>query len=204
MIEIREAQRDFIYVGAGGSYTVDGLEYQARITDAIGEVQDAIGGLGTAEITLTNGAGEYILLTEASGRVEVYIADTKYYTLGAAFFTALPIQSATTASSANVHCDGSGVIRRSTSRRSGKAEIEDYPAGAAASLRARTFKSLADGDDPDQVHLGLVAEEVHEAEPLLVTYDKHGDPDAVAYDRLAVVLLAEVQRLQARVAALES
>lgn len=51
--------------------------------------------------------------------------------------------------------------------------------------------------------LGLGAEEVAEIEPLLVTYNDHGQVEGVKYDRIGVVLLNAVQEQQAYIERLE-
>ena len=52
-------------------------------------------------------------------------------------------------------------------------------------------------------HYGLIAEEVHETFPELVVYDQEGRPDSVKYHELPALLLAEIQRLNERIIALE-
>jgi hypothetical protein len=46
---------------------------------------------------------------------------------------------------------------------------------------------------------GLIAQEVEQILPKLVTYDENGEADAVAYDRVAVLLLEEVKTLKGQV-----
>ncbi|HOW35345.1 MAG TPA: tail fiber domain-containing protein [Candidatus Omnitrophota bacterium] len=50
---------------------------------------------------------------------------------------------------------------------------------------------------------GLIAEEVDEVLPSLVAYDAQGRPDSVAYDKLPVLLLVEMQKLRAENRALQ-
>ena len=47
--------------------------------------------------------------------------------------------------------------------------------------------------------LGLGAEDVAAAEPLLVTYNENGEVEGVKYDRVAVVLLNAVKEQQAQI-----
>ena len=51
---------------------------------------------------------------------------------------------------------------------------------------------------------GLIAEEVHAILPELVTYNTSSQPDSVRYKYLAVLLLAELKKLAARVTVLEA
>jgi hypothetical protein len=60
-------------------------------------------------------------------------------------------------------------------------------------------------DEQKVAQLGLIAEEVHESGAKeLVSYDEQGEPNALHYDKLIVPLIATVQRLMARVEALEA
>jgi hypothetical protein len=67
-------------------------------------------------------------------------------------------------------------------------------------LRPVSFRWRAD----DQADFGLVAEEVAEVEPLLVTHNGRGDVEGVKYDRVAVVLVNAVKEQQAQIAALQA
>ena len=62
-------------------------------------------------------------------------------------------------------------------------------------LRPVTFRFKPEvGRDIDVLHYGLIAEEVAEVFPTLVTYDEEGLPYTVRYDLLTPLLLNEVQR----------
>ena len=50
---------------------------------------------------------------------------------------------------------------------------------------------------------GLIAEEVHEIFPELVTYEQNNTPATVRYDMIGVLLLEEVKKLKARIEVLE-
>lgn len=63
----------------------------------------------------------------------------------------------------------------------------------------------------EQEDIGLIAEDVEQAIPDLVIYDKDGKPDAVKYDRVAIYLLElvraqqeEIKTLKAKVEQLEA
>jgi len=75
-----------------------------------------------------------------------------------------------------------------------KQNIHAFASGLALidRLRPVTFNWKAN-NEPD---LGLVAEEVAKAEPLLVTRNDKGEIEGVKYDRVAVVLLNAVQEQQ--------
>lgn len=86
-----------------------------------------------------------------------------------------------------------------------KAEIEDAPADLRVlDLKPRTWRSLADGDDPDRRFYGLVAEEVAEAGlPQLVYDDVDGRPAGVAYDMVGLTLVPIVRDLVQQIADLK-
>lgn len=62
-----------------------------------------------------------------------------------------------------------------------------------------TYKS----DKTDSVNYGLIAEDVEDVMPELVSYDLEGLPSSVKYQDLPVLLLAELKRLSKRVEDLE-
>jgi len=101
--------------------------------------------------------------------------------------------------------DSAGQLGTVSSSARTKFDIQDLPleiTGAVARLRPVSFRykqAFADGSTP--VQYGLIAEEVERVLPELVAYDEHGAPSTVKYHVLPALLLAEVQRLQAALAA---
>lgn len=87
-----------------------------------------------------------------------------------------------------------------------KADLEDIPVETArdiiAKLKPFTYRSLGPMDD-DKRFIGLGAEDLHEIEPLLVTYGKDDEPLSVMYDRLPVIEAIVIQDLMKRVDKLE-
>jgi len=59
-------------------------------------------------------------------------------------------------------------------------------------LTPRSFDWKRDGLSD----FGLIAEEVHEVMPEMVIYNKDGNPEAVKYDRLSVLLLMELHKIK--------
>ena len=86
-----------------------------------------------------------------------------------------------------------------------KADLEEAPGDTRIlDLKLRTWRSLADGDDPDRRFYGLVAEEVREAGLEALVYDDvDGRPSGVAYDMVGVHLLPIVRQLTDRITELE-
>jgi hypothetical protein len=80
------------------------------------------------------------------------------------------------------------------------ASLDDVSAKVQA-LRPVTFVYKPEFDDGSRVkQYGLIAEEVDEVLPDLVVRDAQGQPETVRYHFLNVLLLAEVQRLERRLA----
>lgn len=106
----------------------------------------------------------------------------------------------TTGSSANTYIDPTtGLVSRSTSSRRYKKNIIniDYIDDEVMLLNPVRYKSKTPGEEG--TFIGLIAEDLIEANsPLLrhlVTFDSQGQPDAVNYDRLAVILISSIQRM---------
>ena len=112
-----------------------------------------------------------------------------------------------------IHTDAAqeGALFRSTASRAVMAEVETVSLDATdqvGELRPLWFRSTATGDDPALSHYGLAAEDVAELDPRLATYitddDGNTRPDDVNYRAITALLVSEVQRQRAQLAALEA
>lgn len=112
----------------------------------------------------------------------------------------------TTASAANAFLDNtnSNNLLRSTSSLRYKDDVQTLLESDVMNLRPVSYKSKAEADDKTRRWYGLIAEEVDLIDKSLVNYDEQGRPDGVQYDRICVLLLAEMKKLQARVTELEA
>jgi hypothetical protein len=117
----------------------------------------------------------------------------------------------TTGSSANCFIDPSdGRLWRSTSSRRYKQDIENAEVDPAAVLdmQPRTWRDKGEVEkDPEteKRYVGFIAEELDELGlDQFVVYDADDKPEAIAYDRLSVALLAVLKDQDARLAALEA
>ena len=102
--------------------------------------------------------------------------------------------------------DPSGQLGTSSSSRRYKEDIRDLGDASRRlfDLRPVAFRyRKADADGSKPVQYGLIAEEVAEAFPELAFVNAQGEPESVHYERLAVLLLNEVQRQQKQIEALE-
>jgi len=98
--------------------------------------------------------------------------------------------------------DSGGQLVTVSSSRRYKEDIKDMGEASSGLMRLRpvTFrykKPLADGSQP--VQYGLIAEEVAEVYPDLVSYSAEGQIETVKYQVLDSMLLNEVQRQQAEI-----
>lgn len=125
------------------------------------------------------------------------------------------VQWVATGSSANAFIDTDGRIWRSTSSLRYKQDVEHAALDPAAvlNMQPRTWRDKAEVEaDPDteRRYVGFIAEELHDIGlGQFVVYDEQG-PEAIAYDRLSVALLAldkqqqsQIDDLTKRIVALE-
>lgn len=102
--------------------------------------------------------------------------------------------------------NSSRYIGRNTSSIRFKENVRDYPADpdAVLALRAVIYDRKPDeeGNPGNTNEFGLIAEEVHEHVPEIVTYFD-GEIDSVRYDLLAVALLPVLQRQAEQIALLQ-
>ena len=129
----------------------------------------------------------------------------------------------TIATSANVHVDSGGLIRRATSSAKYKTDIEtleDSYADALLECRPVWYRSTCQGDNPDFGWWGFIAEEVAAIDPRLVQYktteavvQEDGslehvpcdpEPEGVSYDRFVPHLLNLIKRQKEQIEAMEA
>jgi hypothetical protein len=94
-------------------------------------------------------------------------------------------------------CVNALVLAACSSSKRYKKDIAKYTAGLELvnKLRPVTF-TWTERSEPD---LGLIAEEVEEAEPLLATYNERGEIQGVKYKQISVVLINAVKEQQAEI-----
>lgn len=119
-------------------------------------------------------------------------------------FTASGVYGTTTVNAGNVFVGADGQLKRSTSSRRYKQDIKVLSGRDAAGvwdLNPVSYRSLAPGDDPDACHVGLLAEDVATVDGRLVHWRRDSEggchPDGVQYDRVCVLLLAELKQERA-------
>ncbi|MER8116268.1 tail fiber domain-containing protein [Streptomyces sp. NPDC094031] len=106
-----------------------------------------------------------------------------------------------------VWVEGDGTFCRNTSSLRFKQNVRDIDVDpeAVLSLRPRLYdrRPKSPGGDYRRDEYGLIAEEVAETLPEIVTYDEEGRIDALRYDLLGVALLPVVQAQEKRLRTLE-
>jgi hypothetical protein len=120
--------------------------------------------------------------------------------------------SNTTGNAGNVNIDANGTLRKSTSSLRYKKDIRDYEidVNKIMQFRPRRFKMNENTEFNGKEDFGLIAEEVYNIFPELVTFDNEGKIDGLQYPKLAVILIKgyqekakKIEELEARVKAIE-
>ncbi len=180
----------------------------ALISNTAGTSNTALGDLAGNQITLTG--SNNIDIRSHGTTSDGTSANTGVIRIGimgeqTSFFAAGINNS--TVSGAIVLVDGtSGRLGIASSSRRYKEDIEDLGDDSSGLMRLRPVKfryrkPYADGSKP--LDYGLIAEEVAEVYPGLVVKNKDGQAETVQYHKLIPMLLNELQKLEARVGALE-
>ena len=85
-----------------------------------------------------------------------------------------------------------------------KENIQDIGDASDIIYKLRPVKFTWKANPEFGVQTGLIAEEVQQVAPQLVAVDREGLPCAISYHELPVLLLAEIQKLRARIEVLEA
>jgi hypothetical protein len=116
------------------------------------------------------------------------------------------IYSNTTALGSNVYVNSNGGLFRTTSSKRYKKSIKPLPlekAKRVLDMKPVSYKSKSEHDNSDYTYYGLIAEDLAELDPRLVTFDEEGKPDGVQYDRVVPMLVGMIQDLNSRLTKLE-
>jgi gas vesicle protein len=90
--------------------------------------------------------------------------------------------------------DRTGLLSITTSSRRFKHNIEDMDDASANIYQLRPVNFAYNDDATESKHYGLIAEEVDQILPEIVTRDKNGVPFSVRYDVLPILLVKEIQK----------
>lgn len=127
-------------------------------------------------------------------------------TTGVAFQRAY---DSTTAGTSSCQVSTTGQLQRFTSARKYKHDFRPIEAERRAELFDKIegvlYRSLCEGDDPDQWHMGIIADDVYPIFPEVVYVDPNtNEIESLKYDRLTAIYLDEIRDLRRRIAALEA
>lgn len=179
---------DFFWQGYDGSALVGGAKIGAVATENFsGSARGTRLGFYTVDNT-TTGLDERLRIDQDGG---IYA-----YNLLAA------------AASTDVNINGSDELHSVTSSKRFKKNIQPldrrFDSKLIYKLDVRSFIWRKNTGNPDMVDFGLVAEEAFEILPSLVNLDADDRPYSVRYSMLSVLLLAEIQKLNRRLLAIEN
>lgn len=194
-----------VLVGGGGSVEVDGgilrskfILLSTTILPAIIEHKNAAGVGGWTVQTGQILSG----IAGISADIPVHLTTTT---------NDVRIDHTTTASAANAFLDSvTKRIYRSTSSLRYKQDVETIHIDPKRVLGMvgktwRDRNQVAEDPETEQRHVGFIAEELHDLGLTeFVVYDTDGEPEAIAYDRLSVALLAVLKDHDARITRLEN
>ena len=140
---------------------------------------------------------------DASGN---WLVGTTSSPSGSGNIVAPTIYSNTTASVSYVAVSSSGLLQRGgVSAAKYKQDIRDLELIDIDQFKPVRYKSKCATDDQTIDHFGFIADDFDKAGiKELVIYDKNGEVEGFAYDKLTAVLTKELQSLRARVAQLEA
>lgn len=178
----------------GGHNTLIGYAAAGSLVSATNNVvigsQSATNATGGSNIVIGTSIGTN--LTSGTGNIYIGINPAS----NESSVTRIGNIYATNVTSAAVYIDSAGLLGRITSSRRFKEDIHDMTTSSLPILQLRpvTFrykKAQENGQKP--IQFGLIAEEVEEVLPQLVTRDAAGVPDGVKYHDLPVLLLNEFQ-----------
>lgn len=213
---------------AGGTTTIDGGRITtgtvaaARIDVNNLYVKHLNGADGTFTGSLSAASGTFTELTASNGAVKftgnninicgVEIGYVSYYSQVCVVPPAHQTGNVGTGNLAwdqcvakNLYSSGGGV--NSYSMRKLKKDILNYPYDPTAVDRLQPVTYIMRNDDTNTIHLGLIADDVREVEPLLVSsFQDESMPGSVLtldYSRVSVLLINEIKALRKRVSSLE-
>jgi hypothetical protein len=111
-----------------------------------------------------------------------------------------------TAHALSLNASTNQVLRASSSLRY-KKEVRDIgeliPTNTVWDLQPKAFKWKEGTGTPNEQDAGLIAEEVHKINPYLAVVNEEGQPEAVRYSYIPLLLLEEMKKLRTRIKQLE-
>lgn len=195
------------YVGIGTSSPTNHLDVRSTGTTF---VNIAGGGTGNARLTFSDGTTRRwnIGYVDSDGSFSFYtdvglVNNIALQTDGT--ILALPSYSATVGgTNRDLFIDNTGKLGYVASSRRYKENIEDMGTRSSSIYDLRPVIFDYKNSDWGIDQYGLIAEEVEEIMPEIVSYNEDGDPETVSYDKLITPMLNEIQNLRAQNEELEA
>lgn len=180
--------RDAGYANSTGTNNVF-IGRLAGFANTLGNSNTIIGDsadVDSSNLTFATAVGAEAIVT-TSNRVQ----------LGRDTFDTVRVGKLAAASATNLCITSDNVLAACSSSRRFKENIQSLHSSLnlLQSLRPVTF----DWKNRKESDLGLIAEEVADVEPLLVTHDRNGEIQGVKYDRVSVVLVNAIQEQQRQI-----
>lgn len=125
---------------------------------------------------------------------------------GATGVYSITIHDDTTVATPNVYISAGSHLQRDTSSKKYKDKIKNLELDPALiyDFLPRSFNSLCRDDDNERRYIGLVAEEVKQVCPEIIDYGENNEVRNYDTKMLVTLILAETQRHEARIKALEA
>ena len=124
---------------------------------------------------------------------------------GAGTIVSLPVYSKQVTSNVRtLLVDDAGLFGNATSSRKFKDNIQNMSDNSSPLMSLRPVTFTYKGDTSNSKRFGLIAEEVAEVMPSLVSFDSAGEPYTVSYHDMPAILLNELQKMNKRVIDLEA
>jgi hypothetical protein len=146
---------------------------------------------------LYHGGTDMLLVNAKNGAQLFYTNDTERMKILANGITLIySVYSQTSGAAANVIVGSDGNLFRSTSSLKYKKNVNDYTKGLAEVMQLRpvTYNGINELDG-DKQFAGLIAEEVKEILPEVVTLNENGEPEGISYTKIVPILIKAIQEL---------
>lgn len=186
---------------SGGGNTANG--YNALLNNTTGTGNIALG--FQAGLNLTTGSNNIVIGNTGTAADLNTIRVGAQGTQNRTFIAGIRGTTVTGGQTVVVNADGQLGVASSSRRYKDDIQLMGEASSPLMQLRPVTFRyKEADADGSKPLQYGLIAEEVEQAMPDLVIYNKDGTPESVAYQVLPSLLLNEYQKQSRKLAAAEA
>jgi hypothetical protein len=164
---------------------------------------------GGKKIYLDGGSDTYLYL-QGDNTVQFVTGNNAALTVGGGGTVVengpLWVPNLNTSSGTSLAVDANGQIIKGSSSRRYKENITNLEVDSSLiyQLRPVSYEDINDHKEIKTRNVGLIAEEVDGIIPNLVYHNNDGSPESIHYERIGVLLIAEIKKLNERVRILES